>query len=131
MADNNNKPNFRKEFKFNLYWVYLLVGLFLVSLLFMDDKPVGQDFTYDQIEDMVKNDAVEKVVVTTNKDQASIYIKPSKIEEVFGKERAKDVVKPVVEIQIPSADRFAKDLSKWQKKDKPMPPNPFRDANRL
>ena len=112
MADNNNKPNFRKEFKFNLYWVYLLVGLFLVSLLFMDDKPVGQDFTYDQIEDMVKNDAVEKVVVTTNKDQASIYIKPSKIEEVFGKERAKDVVKPVVEIQIPSADRFAKDLSK-------------------
>lgn len=118
MADNNNKPNFRKEFKFNLYWVYLLVGLFLVSLLFMDDKPVGQDFTYDQIEDMVKNDAVEKVVVTTNKDQASIYIKPSKIEEVFGKERAKDVVKPVVEIQIPSADRFAKDLSKWQKKDK-------------
>ena len=118
MADNNNKPNFRKEFKFNLYWVYLLVGLFLVSLLFMDDKPVGQDFTYDQIEDMVKNDAVEKVVVTTNKDQASIYIKPSKIEEVFGKERAKDVIKPVVEIQIPSADRFAKDLSKWQKKDK-------------
>ena len=118
MADNNNKPKFRKEFKFNLYWVYLLVGLFLVSLLFMDDKPVGQDFTYDQIEDMVKNDAVEKVVVTTNKDQASIYIKPSKIEEVFGKERAKDVVKPVVEIQIPSADRFAKDLSKWQKKDK-------------
>ncbi|MCR5498707.1 MAG: ATP-dependent zinc metalloprotease FtsH [Paludibacteraceae bacterium] len=118
MADNNNKPKFRKEFKFNLYWVYLLVGLFLVSLLFMDDKPAGQEFTYDQIEDMVKNDAVEKVVVTTNKDQASIYIKPAKIEEVFGKERAKDVVKPVVEIQIPSADRFAKDLSKWQKKDK-------------
>lgn len=115
MADNNNKPKFRKEFKFNLYWVYLLVGLFLISLLFMDDKPAGQEFTYDQIEEMVKNDAVEKIVVTTNKNVANIFIKPAKIEDVFGKERAKDVVKPVVEIQIPSADRFAKDLNTWQK----------------
>ncbi len=118
MVDNNNKPKFRKEFKFNLYWVYLLVGLFLVSLLFMDDKPTYGDFTYDKIEELVKSDAVEKIVVTTNKDQANIYIKPSKIEEVFGKEHAKEVVKPVLEIQIPSADRFAKDLNKWQKKEK-------------
>ncbi len=115
MADNNNKPKFRKEFKFNLYWVYLLVGLFLISLLFMDDKPTGQEFTYDQIEEMVKNDAVEKIVVTTNKSVANIFIKPAKIEDVFGKDRAKDVIKPIVEIQIPSADRFAKDLNNWQK----------------
>ena len=116
MINNNNKPKFKKEFKFNLYWVYLLVGLFLVSLLFMDDKPVRKEFTYDQIEQFVKEDAIEKIVVTTNKNLANIYIKPAKIEKVFGKEDAKNVVKPVLEIQIPSADRFAKDINKWQKK---------------
>ena len=116
MINNNNKPKFKKEFKFNLYWVYLLVGLFLVSLLFMDDKPMHKDFTYDQIEQFVKEDAIEKIIVTTNKNLANIYIKPAKIEEVFGKEDAKNVVKPVLEIQIPSANRFAKDINKWQKK---------------
>lgn len=112
---NNNKPKFRKEFKFNLYWVYLLVGAFLLSLLFMDDKPVSKEFTYDQIEDFIQNDAIEKIVVVTNKNYANISIKPSKIEYVFGKEEAKNVTKPMLTIQIPSADRFTEDLANWQK----------------
>lgn len=114
MADQK-KPNFRKEFKFNLYWVYLLVGLFLLGLMFVDDKQEDTEFTYDQIEGFVKNDAIEKIVVSTSQNDAEIYIKPSKIELVYGAEKAKNIKKPVLSIQLPSADRFAEDLQTWQK----------------
>ncbi len=116
MADNNNKPRFKKEFKFNLYWVYLAVGLFFITIMFMGDNPTNKEFTYDQIEDFVMNDCIDKVVVITNKNTAEISIKPNKIEYVFGKEEAKQINKPLLTIQIPSADRFSKDLSNWQKR---------------
>lgn len=114
MADQK-KPNFKKEFKFNLYWVYLLVGLFLLGLLFIDEKKEEKEFTYDQIEDFVKNDAIEKVVVIANRANADIYIRPDKIAYVYGTENAKTVKEPVFNIQIPSADRFSEDLQNWQK----------------
>ncbi len=114
MADQK-KPNFKKEFKFNLYWVYLIVGAFLLALLFIDDKHEEKEFTYDQIEDFIKNDAVDKIVVIANQSIANIYIKPNKIEYVYGTEQAKKVKEAVVNIQLPSADRFAEDLQTWQK----------------
>lgn len=114
MADQK-KPNFKKEFRFNLYWVYLIVAACLLGLLFVDDKQESKEFTYDQIEDFVKNDAVEKVVVIANQNNADIYIKPNKIEYVYGTEQAKLVKRPMFNIQIPSADRFSEDLTNWQK----------------
>lgn len=113
MADQK-KPNFKKEFKFNLYWVYLTLGALLVALLFIDDKHEEKEFTYDQIEDFVKNDAIDKIIVSTSQDNAEIHIKPSKIEYVYGAEKAKNVKKPILNIQLPSADRFAEDLQTWQ-----------------
>lgn len=117
MADQK-KPNFKKEFRFNLYWVYLIVAACLLGLLFVDDKQESKEFTYDQIEDFVKNDAVEKVVVIANQNNADIYIKPNKIEYVYGTEQAKLVKRPMFNIQIPSADRFSEDLTNWQKESK-------------
>lgn len=116
MSEGGNKrSNMPKGFKFNLYWVYGIIALFLIGLSFMGESPRGKEISYNEIGDLVKSKAIQKINVITNKNEAEITILPEKIAEVYGKDSASMVRNPVLMLQIPSADQFTEDLKEWKK----------------
>ena len=116
MSEGGNKrSNMPKGFKFNLYWVYGIIALFLIGLSFMGESPRGKEISYSEIGDLVKSKAIQKINVITNKNEAEITILPEKIADVYGKDSASMVRNPVLMLQIPSADQFTEDLKEWKK----------------
>ena len=116
MSENNK--NF--EFHFNLNWLYAIVGLFLVYLWLSDSTPQKEEVAYSEIEEMVEKNSIESINVVVNQKTAEIKLKPEKIAEHVGKEKAKDVKNETISVKIPSADQFTKDMNDWQagKKEK-------------
>ena len=111
----NKKPNMPKGFKFNLYWLYGIIALFLLGLSFWGNDSQLKEISYNEVGNLVKNKDIQKINVITNKKIAEITIAPEKIAEVFGKDSAGMVRNPVLSLQIPSADQFTSDLKEWQK----------------
>lgn len=115
MADNNKKPVFRKEFKFSLNWIYILIFGFLIYIMFSGDSSESKKFSYSDIPHLIEIGAVENINVIGNQNVAEVKIVPEKIAEVFGKDSAKFVRNPIVQIQIPSAEQISKDVTEWDK----------------
>ena len=114
MADNQ-KPKFKKEFKFSFTWFYVLLAIALIGISFSDFQASSKEIAYSEIRELIENNSVESIKVYTNKKTADLTIVPEKIAEVFGKDSAGAVRVPVVTCKIPSADQFTKDLADWQK----------------
>jgi len=74
---NNQLP------KFNFYWVYGIIGFFMVSMLFTNEMGALSVETNRQtlIYDYIKNKDVEKIEIVENKSVAKIYIKESALSE--------------------------------------------------
>ncbi|MBO4529746.1 MAG: ATP-dependent zinc metalloprotease FtsH [Paludibacteraceae bacterium] len=115
MADNNKKPIFKKEFKFSLNWIYILIFGFLIYIMFSGDATESKRFSYSDIPHLIEIGAVENINVIGNQNVAEVKIVPEKIAEVFGKDSAKFVRKPIIQIQIPSAEQITKDMAEWEK----------------
>ncbi len=114
MADNE-KPKFKKEFKFSFTWFYVLLAIALIGISFSDFQTSSKEIAYSEIRELIENNSVESIKVYTNKKTADLTIVPEKIAEVFGKDSAGSVRVPVVTCKIPSADQFTKDMADWQK----------------
>ncbi len=111
MADNK-KTNLPRP---SLTWFYVILAVILIGISFSDLSGSSHDFCYSDVQELVKNDAIDRVRVLTNKKEAEISIAPEKIAEVFGKDSAAAIRNPMIIVQIPSADQFTKDLNEWQK----------------
>ena len=89
------KPQKRKNKmpKFNLYWIYGVIALFMISLLFTNEIGTLSIETNEQtlIYDYIKNKDVEKIEIIQNKNIARIFIK----EESLSEHRHKAVRKPL------------------------------------
>ena len=89
------KPQKRKNKipKFNLYWIYGVIALFMISLLFTNEIGTLSIETNEQtlIYDYIKNKDVEKIEIIQNKNIARIFIK----EESLSEHRHEAVRKPL------------------------------------
>jgi cell division protease FtsH len=75
-GSTGNKP------KFNIYWVYILIGLsfFAIQWLSMGGKP--EKTTWENFEkNMMMAKDVEKVVIITNQQKVEVYIKKEKLKD--------------------------------------------------
>ena len=79
--------------KFNLYWIYGIIALFMISLLFTNEIGTLSIETNEQtlIYDYIKNKDVEKIEIIQNKNIARIFIK----EESLSEHRHEAVRKPL------------------------------------
>lgn len=111
---NNNpmKPNPKKMS--NLSWLYFVLFSIFIFIMFMDFSPKGKEFAYSDIKGLIENESIEGIKVTSNTKSVELKIVPEKIAEVYGKDSAANVARPIIEIKIPSADQFTKDLNDWQ-----------------
>jgi cell division protease FtsH len=112
---NNNKSNYSKKFKINLYWIYGLIAVFLIGLNFINTAPSTKEIDYNEIRELIEKDVVENITVVSNKNTATIKIKSDKVGEIFGSDSTKYSRNPLMKVQIPSADKFTDELNEWQK----------------
>lgn len=105
--------------KFNIYWLYLLIGIALVSLFFMQDDSVSKNVSWTEFESYVQKDGVKNIVVYSDKRVAEGFLTDSMTNVVFGEnnkplsERAS--LKGKIVTNIPSNDKLDEKVVEWQK----------------
>jgi cell division protease FtsH len=73
MAKDNN--NMTKKPKFSPYWIYGLIGAFLLFLVFSNNSGADDKVTLTKFKELIKYNDVKKIKVMTNADYAEIYLK--------------------------------------------------------
>ena len=63
-ADNSKSDDTNPQNKPNRVWLYVLLGIFVLSLLAGGEKPQGQEIPYSQFLNLVNADKVDNAVVT-------------------------------------------------------------------
>ena len=113
MAEKNNKP----KVKFSIYWVYAAIAVFLIGANFIETDPPAKEISYNAIEQLIKDDAVEKITVNSSsvKTSARIKIKSDKVVEAFGADSMKFKNSPYMTVNLPSADKIADNVNAWSK----------------
>ena len=120
MANNNQ----RKTPKFNIFWMYGLIILFLLSMLWMNqDGSVAQEVNWTRFENIVSKGGVKSITVYRSKNKAEALLSDSLAREVFKDQPAQPSSSPFgtaasaatdkVSAQIPSADRFDDYVKAW------------------
>ena len=115
LSGNSNsggkKPKF---FKFNLYWMYSIIGILLIGLYMLNDNSMSKEVGFTEFEKIAKSGGVEKVVVITNKDLIEAYLTDSAAQQVFHTKQEKIGKNPMITVSIPSADKFSDSVDKWR-----------------
>lgn len=108
----------------NLYWIYGVILLFiLVSFFFLPDRNEGAERTVSQVEQLVKEGKVEKVVVITNEKYAEIFLNKRGRETEFKSEGNERGIRipgadsgPHFIVKFGSIEGFEKNLNDWNEK---------------
>lgn len=102
--------------KFNIYWIYLAIAIFFISLSFFGNNTgATHEVAYSQLEKALNNGCVDEISITIAKQRASAKIDPNCSKDITGivaKEGAEYVI---IEALVPSIDEFSKNLSQYQK----------------
>jgi AFG3 family protein len=105
--------------KFSSYWIYAIIAVFLLGLNIYTMSESSRDpINYDRLEEMIADQAVEKIVVVSNLKQAQIYLREEKLSEErysdaaaqgsFSKDRYH------YRMEIGSSEQFSSDLKDIQ-----------------
>ena len=117
MANNNNQ---RKMPKFNIFWMYGLILLFLLSVYWMNqDGAMSQEVNWTQFENIVNKGGVQSITVYSNKNQAEAVLSDSLAKVVFKDLPAAPVTgqtaqRTKISTQIPSSDKFEDKIEQWK-----------------
>ncbi len=104
----NNKGVKPFKPKFNFYWIYGIVGLFMLATMFW--TPGGgssKEIPYSKFEQSLQDGCLKNVVVEITTQKASAEIDSECAESVFGK-KAEDGEVLKVNTLVPAVDEFSK-----------------------
>ncbi len=83
-----SKQKSNNKMKFNIYWIYLLIGIFFIGVQFSNNSSNGKKTNWQNVkENMIKNNDIEKIVII-NREKANVYVKQEAI-------KSKDVYKNI------------------------------------
>ncbi|NCC99417.1 MAG: ATP-dependent metallopeptidase FtsH/Yme1/Tma family protein [Bacteroidia bacterium] len=102
---NNQSPKFR----FNMYWLYGAIAVFLIAITLINEESPKKDVPYSNFQEYVEKGYVEKIVVITNKNEADVSLKddPEAIKIVLGEGGEKLYPKkPQLTVRIPSPEKL-------------------------
>jgi cell division protease FtsH len=120
MANNNNQ---RKMPKFNIFWMYGLIIIFLLSVYWLNmDGGVTREVSWTQFEKIVKDGGVQSITVYSNKNLAEAVLSDSAAQKVakelpaapsttFGSQQQ---LSNKISVHIPSSDKFDDRVDAWK-----------------
>jgi cell division protease FtsH len=74
----DKKLNKFPKFKFNIYWIYMLILAGFIILQFYDFGGKPEEIDFYKLKEMVSANDVEKIVIV-NKETAEIYLRAQSI----------------------------------------------------
>ncbi|MDR0845238.1 MAG: ATP-dependent zinc metalloprotease FtsH [Tannerella sp.] len=108
MEDKNSSQKNNKPIHFNFYWMYGIIFAILIALYMMNDYSTTKELGWTELQELVWEDAFDKIVVYNKKNVLEATVKKDKKELVF-KDEAEEfgATLPKVYVKIPSADKFS------------------------
>lgn len=100
----NNKP---KTFKFNLYWMYGLIFIMLITLYLTNDSSASKDLGWTEFQRLAQENVFDRMVVYNKKNAVEATVKEEHKSQVFKQDHPISGVAPKVYVKIPSADKFS------------------------
>ena len=114
MENNNNNKKAPGGNKFNSYWIYGVIALFLLALNFYSlGSSTNEPINWGRFEQMVRDGDVNKVVVL-NKEYVQVYLDPQKISKYEDAINSKFGNRPNYYFQVGSVDNFEEKLASIQ-----------------
>ena len=109
----SDKPKKTKKFKVNLYWIYSIIGISLVSLLFLNTNSLTREVGFSEFEKIATTGGVTEIKVISNQDYLEATLTPSVAAEIFDTTEDQVGKDPTIVVNIPSADAFQQVASDW------------------
>ena len=107
-----------KQIKFNIYWLYMLIGIALMSIWFMQDDAVSKDVSWTEFQSYVEKDGVKSIIVYSDKRMAEGVLTDSMTNVVFGANNRplseNSTFKGVIVADIPSNDKLEEKVDQWR-----------------
>lgn len=85
----NDNKNINKKPKFSPYWIYGMIGIFLIFLIFSNDSGSNDKVTLSKFKELVEHNDIKKIEVVTNTKVARIFLKDGAAEKDLYKELVK------------------------------------------
>ncbi len=101
--------------RFNMYWMYAIVILFLLGLLYMDNETLTKEVDMTQFEKIVETGGVDKIIIYASKNEAEACLNDSltRVEfKNFDFEREGRKGGRII-TDIPSADKIQDKIDTW------------------
>lgn len=103
--------------KFNLWWMYAIVLLFLGGIFYFDNNTVTRQVSYTEFEQYVEKDhGITKIIVFSDKRQVEGYLTDSLAQVIFKATNFKpdQGVQARIETNISSADKISEKIDQWR-----------------
>ena len=109
----NNTPNKKPNIpRFNLNWIFSIIGLMLLFLWFTGDKNLNtKEISYDEFQQYVQNGYISKVIGYDD-NSVEAFIKPQHVKDVFQQDSAQVGRNPMVLTEAPSRESLGDFLQK-------------------
>ena len=111
-----NKPG-KKPIKFNLWWMYAIILLFLGSIFYFDNNTVTKEVSYTDFERYIEQDhGITKIVVYSDRKEVEGYLTDSLASAIFHNSnfKAGQGIQARVEAKVSSADRISEKIDQWR-----------------
>ena len=120
LNNKETKPSQKgKSFSFNLYWVYGLIFILLISLYFTNDKSETKELDWTEFQQLSEQNVFEKMTVFSDKNTIEATVKVDKKAIVFKEDKEKPKPgTPKVYVKIPSAESFSDFFDRTVEKQK-------------
>ena len=113
---NNNMPQLGgKRPKFNIYWVWMILAVVILSWGLLGNEKVTHTTTWDGVKEMIEKGDLQKIVVV-NKETAEVYLKPDKVASYSDRKEYKGITEqgPQFSFNIGSLVYFQHNLENAQ-----------------
>jgi len=98
----------------SISWVYAIIIAFLFGMLYLDNNSLTKEVSITEFENIIKQKGVSKIIVVPDKKEAEGVLTQAQAEKLFAKDRYKNGMEARIKTNIPSADKFAESVDKWQ-----------------
>lgn len=100
--DNKNKKQF--GFKFNIFWMYAIIGIALFSLFYMQDSSAEREVNWQpEFTSYLESNGVTSIVVYPEDNKIEATLTDSLAREVFKGQQGVDLKKAKIIVKVPAA----------------------------